>query len=496
MKILFLIRNHGYIRNYESTLRLLALRGHRVFLASRGAERHMAVDTGGFLDRLCSEHPSISVHRLPPRRDRWRPSVEAARALRTYTRYLGPRYRRSTKLRGRAEAQALKRGVSRVPRSRAAAGIAAAAARLFERALPNDPAIEAILTEFAPDVVVATPLVDFNSYQVDYVKAAQAAGIPTVWCVASWDNLSNKGLAPVVADRVLVWNDTQRREAIDMHGVPASRVVITGAQLFDVWFDRTPSTPREEFFARFGFPNGPVLLYLCSSLFIAPDEVQFVREWLERLRTSADPLLRGCAVLIRPHPGHAGPWADVNFDGLGPVAIWPRAGEIPIEAHAKRDYFDALYHSAAVVGINTSGMIEAAIVGRRSFTLLAPTFRETQAGTVHFEYLTSYGFLTTARSWEEHHQQLAAAIAGRGDDARSLAQALRFVRPFGIHEPSTPRVVAAIEQTRPASHPTAPLPCGSVLLRLAAAVLRPWLSGPAKDRPAAAAREASVPRGR
>ena len=54
MTVLFIIRNHGYLRIYESTLRMLAERGHRVVLVSRGVEPHHAADTKGFVERLCA----------------------------------------------------------------------------------------------------------------------------------------------------------------------------------------------------------------------------------------------------------------------------------------------------------------------------------------------------------------------------------------------------------------------------------------------------------
>jgi hypothetical protein len=479
MTILFIIRNHGYLRNYESTLRLLADRGHRITLVSRGAERHMAVDTNAFLAALCARYPGITVRKWPWRADAWTPLAEATRSLRNYARFLRPRYAGAHKLRARAAEHARKRGAARLPVGRVAGWIAETGAVLAERAIPPDPAMIAEIAAVAPDVVVASPLVDFNSYQVDYVKAAQALGIPTVWCVASWDNLSNKGVTPVIPDRVLVWNDTQVREAIELQGVPRERLVVTGAQLFDVWFARRPSTTREEFVRRVGLPDRPFLLYLCSSIFIAPDEPDFVRRWLERLRASGDPELQQCGVLIRPHPGVAPPWAQVDFSALGPVAVWPRAGDLPIEDAAKRDYFDSLFHCSAVAGINTSGMIEAGIVGRRAFTLLAPEFAETQAGTVHFEYLTSYRFLTPATSWDEHIGHLAAAIRGAaGFDEVSRARMQSFVRPFGMDDASTPRVVDAIEQAAELRRaPTNRTGGTRLTLRVAMAALSPYLKG-------------------
>jgi hypothetical protein len=55
-----------------------------------------------------------------------------------------------------------------------------------------------------------------------------------------------------------VWNETQRREAVDVHKVPKDRVFVTGAQCFDHWFDRKPSRTQQELCVRLGLPRiGP-----------------------------------------------------------------------------------------------------------------------------------------------------------------------------------------------------------------------------------------------
>src|SRR4029079_3738361 len=104
MRILFVMRNHGYLRNYASTIRLLASRGHEVVVGSRGPERHMQVDTRGYLSELMREFPTVTVIDLPKRRDRWRPLAMAVRALRNALRYRHPVLRDARALSQRAEA--------------------------------------------------------------------------------------------------------------------------------------------------------------------------------------------------------------------------------------------------------------------------------------------------------------------------------------------------------------------------------------------------------
>ncbi len=292
-----------------------------------------------------------------------------------------------------------------------------------------------------------TPLVDFVSYQIDYVKTAKQLRIPVSMAVASWDNLTNKGTVNVRPDQVIVWNNAQKREAVDLHGVPPERVRVTGAQLFDDWFDRRPSQSREAFCERVGLdPARPFLLYLCSSWYIAPDEVSYVREWLQRLRACGYSSLQECGVLIRPHPGNASPWTDFDVSAFGNATIWPRRGDLPLFDASKADYFDSLFHSGGVVAVNTTGMIEAGIVGRTSFTLLAPEFAATQDGTIHFKHLTAPGFLRTAATVAEHHVQLDEALR-QPSNAQSLEAFIKeFVRPLGLGVPATPVVVNAIEE--------------------------------------------------
>ncbi len=489
MKVLFVMRNHGYMRNYASTVRMLASRGHHVVIGSRGPERHMAVDTPRFLDELHQEFPRVTTEILPRRADEWTSFAAVVRAARNALRYRHPSFRRASKLADRAERHLFVKAprVERLlPSAWPAAALLSSALDVLERAIPTDLEIDASVERLRPDVMVVTPLVDFNSYQTDYVKTARRQGIPVALAVASWDNLTNKGVIAVQPDRVFIWNREQEREAIELHGVKNEHITITGAPVFDDWFALGPTRSREQFCHDVGLKAGkPFLLYLCSSSFVAPDEVSFVRDWVTRLHNSASSALREAGVLVRPHPGSAAPWKDADLSSFGNVVVWPREGAMPLETDAKQAYFDSIYHSAAVVGINTSGMIEAGIVGRRSFTVLAPEFAATQNGTVHFSYLTSPGFLMTAATFDEHFQQLAAELE-RPSSRETFAPFVRdFVRPEGLETPATERLVQAIEALKDA-RPLATT-AGTWPIKLLRRVIRTRLDAP-KRVPSTSAR--------
>jgi hypothetical protein len=227
---------------------------------------------------------------------------------------------------------------------------------------------------------------------------------------------------------------------------------VTGAQAYDHWFTRRVSTTRQEFCAKVGLPlDRPFLLYLCSSPFITPHEVPFVQRWIAAIRTSKHPAVQAIGILIRPHPQNAAQWKDVNLAKLGDAAIWPRAGANPIDADARADYYDSMFHSHAVVGVNTSALIESGIVGRAVFSLVVKEFAGTQEGTLHFQHLKKAGggLLRLASSLPEHIGQLAESFRDSGslDQQKIRGFVEAFIRPYGLDQPATPRVVDAIERT-------------------------------------------------
>jgi hypothetical protein len=73
----------------------------------------------------------------------------------------------------------------------------------------------------------------------------------------------------------------------------------------------------------------------------------------------------------------------------------------------------------------------------------------TQEGTLHFAHIGGEdGFLGVARSWDEHRDQLAAALADPDEHAERLeAFVRRFVRPHGLDRPAAPLGAEAIERT-------------------------------------------------
>jgi hypothetical protein len=239
------------------------------------------------------------------------------------------------------------------------------------------------------------------------------------------------------------------REAETLHGVPRDRVVVTGAQCFDQWFDRRPTLDREAFCRKVGLdPSRPYVLYACSALFEgSPSEADFARQWIAAVRGSADPALREAGVLVRPHPKRGFEWDAVTLDGFENVALWPPRAEAPFDAASKSDYFDSMYHSAVIAGLNSSALIEGGIVGRAVHTVLLPEFQQNQEGTLHFHYLLDGGLLRADRDLASHVASIARSLAA-ADPAvhHNRAFVESFVRPAGLSTAATPLFADAVER--------------------------------------------------
>lgn len=497
MKILFVWDSPEYLRFYDSAIEECAARGHDVAIAVVNASHKKPVGLEGlkaYVDRV----RVLGV--VPEHTGMWGAIAHGLRGIMDFVRYLHPRFASATSLRARMKRKVLPAAyhwLDAIPQL-APAHVERAERMLMaaERAIPVCRPIAEFLAEQAPDVMLVSPLIDAASEQVDWVKAAQSDGIRSAACVASWDNLTNKGLLRVEPDLVIVWNEAQKREAHEYHYIPMGKIVATGAQLFDRWFMKRVTRDRQAFGERVGLRDGqPFLLFTGSSSFISESraEVAFVRKWIAALRASPDPSLREINVLVRPHPYNCHAWDPDPLSDLPGAVFFPRGGYNPIDPDNRADFFDSIYHSAAVVGINTSAMIEAAIIGRPVFSILAEEFSGTQEGTIHFHHLLPEhgGCVRIASTIDEHVQQLSERLRDlEGAQAETRRFIGSFIRPHGIERPATPIFVDAVERlaAAPAPRPRV-VPFWSYCLRpvvFAAAVpggIGAWLARPDPLKP-------------
>lgn len=477
MKVVFVMRTPFFLKNFTSGLQQLSARGHEIEVVFSEAQagrvgEHLADDGARLL-------PGVAMRYMPPPRGTRSATAILVATLLDVMRYDHAVYDDAPKLRERANGKSARRLlvapllaiVRRVAGMLGTERVEHVLRRLLDHVPPPRQLVDWLVAQ-KTDLLLVSPLTPIGSEQAVWILAARKAGIRVVYCMYSWDNLTNKGLLRPHPDGAVVWNETHRDEAVNMHGMLREAVHCVGAQGFDIWFDTRSGSERAAFCARVGLdPARPFLLYTCSSVFVGgKQEFPFIEKWLTALRSHQDPAVAGMGVLIRPHPQFSKAWEEADLSRFGNVTVYPRAGAIPFTGDARMDYYDSIHHSIGIVGINTSAMVEAAIIDRPVLTIADSSYAATQGGTLHFRHLEEYGFLLQSQSIEENLDKIARLLRGdavltfqsRNGNCRFVEE---YIRPHGMANPAALFWADAIEaESRKATGPLARGHAGYALL--------------------------------
>jgi hypothetical protein len=451
MKILFVLRAAGYFPYHRTTIDHLIARGHEVTLAFE--TRPGRPDDRGFDEWIAEHKDRVAVRDAVQRGGLWRHLLFPAREARSYASYCrrGPEVTFYRERWRRYMPGWLDRLAERSRIAQAIFGLELTEAILgaVERAsLPSLRIVRALRRD-RPDCVVVSPMNMLLDEEVEYVKAARARGIPSVMAVMSWDNLTTKGLVHVPPDYLLAWHHGHAHEAQVIHGVPADRIVVTGSPFFDKWFDAARPIGSRAATCRLIDADSvrPYLLYLGSSANIARDESWLVLALVHGLRKSPERGLRDLQVVFKPHPG--GSQRNIRalprLDEAG-VLVWARERGRPDTAEAVDQFRDVLHHAAVVVGVNTTGMLDAVLCDRPCLALTVERYRRTQSDTAHFRRIQESKALLRAGSIRRTIALIKEILDGKDRTAAARRDfSATYARPRGVGAAAGEAAAMAIE---------------------------------------------------
>jgi len=158
--------------------------------------------------------------------------------------------------------------------------------------------IQEVFEQTRPAVVlVASP----GHYWLDHFVLDEAArrGVPSVCVVLSWDNLYSRGPMCRRPDRLLVWSEEMRRQAVEVHQFPADRIGVVGPLQFRFYADPPSEDEIAAMRKRVGLgATEQFLAYVCGAR-TARYDVEDVTAMLDQL---AGGPYRDLRVVVRPHP--------------------------------------------------------------------------------------------------------------------------------------------------------------------------------------------------
>jgi hypothetical protein len=178
---------------------------------------------------------------------------------------------------------------------------------------------------------------DFDKYHIDCVFITDSVlreedaiyyeaihrSIPIVASILSWDNLTSKGRIHADFSKVLVWNDSMKKEILTMYPqYSTEKVIKVGVPRFDLLSRQLPNQyERRKFLNDVGLnPEGRVILYASCGNKSFPNQNQVIKHISDAIRNREFPA--DVQLIIRAHPHDKLKDFD-EFRHLNKIAVWP-----------------------------------------------------------------------------------------------------------------------------------------------------------------------------
>jgi len=301
--------------------------------------------------------------------------------------------------------------------------------------LVSHPEMERLFDQHQPILAVAAnPGLVFS--EVPLLRTARRRRVFSMAIDPSWDNFTNK-LVPVrQVDRLVVWNDIMKQQAMSLHGYHADMIRVAGAPQFDPHFRPQSRTPRAEFFRRIGADPARKLIALTTtprSLYSHHDYV--LRALVPAIHGGA---LDGAQILVRLHPRD-----DVDsyreFAGIADVIIEKPFRDtvkvadglaIDVMPENQRHLGDTMCYANVVVNVASTIAIEACIFDTPVVNICFDGPGETPYvksarryySFTHYVNITDRGAVRVAQSPEEMVAMVARYLADPSLDSAGRKQ--------------------------------------------------------------------------
>lgn len=156
-----------------------------------------------------------------------------------------------------------------------------------------------LIQKINPKLVVSTYPINF--LEAKFLYAAKEQGIRTLIHLLSWDNITSKGIFPVIPDEFILWGNIMYKELKEYYDISNDCIQVCGVPHFDHHLQVKKQPAYHELVESLGLDSQlPYLFVAMSSPRFAPHEIDIV-EWLAKAindNVFGDEL----QLIVRPHP--------------------------------------------------------------------------------------------------------------------------------------------------------------------------------------------------
>lgn len=120
-----------------------------------------------------------------------------------------------------------------------------------------------LFKKYQPDLVVVTRVLN---YSADYpiMRTADLLKVPVIALVSSWDNLTSKAFFPFSLEKLVVWNEVLKDEALSLFHFPEERIEVTGIPRYDLFFRETDFRTEKTFRKDWGIGLDTRIICYCT----------------------------------------------------------------------------------------------------------------------------------------------------------------------------------------------------------------------------------------
>lgn len=235
-------------------------------------------------------------------------------------------------------------------------------ARFFDARLVREPEAVALLKKLRPDAVFAAHL--FDDAEIAILREAKRLGIPSVGFINSWDKLTARSAIRLLPDRLIVFNNIVKQEAIVHADIPEEKIAVSGIPQYDQYVSDTPVS-REEFCRANGLdPAKSIILFAPMGRAFSDSDWEVI-DLLHEI-TGAGSLVKSVELFVRFQPNDffeereitKRPWLKYAYPGTRFGTA--RGGDWDMSFAELRNLTATLAHSALLVCYASSMSVDAA----------------------------------------------------------------------------------------------------------------------------------------
>jgi hypothetical protein len=216
--------------------------------------------------------------------------------------------------------------------------------------------------------LVLTPTTGIYFGEGPLMGRADAEHVPILAIDLSWDHFTTKTAPLRRVDALTVWNETMKRQAVEIHGYKPQQVCVAGVPQFDIYADPATFSTREAFLAKIGADPSRKLVTLTTVppvLYGYHDVV--IDEILAAMRSGA--LGAPAQLLVRVHPRdnlatyeRFANDPDVIVEKPFQETIVAEGSNVDPSRENRNHLANTLKHSDVIVNVASTIAIEAAIM--------------------------------------------------------------------------------------------------------------------------------------